>query len=963
MSRLARLALLLVLVCLALGAFAAPSQAYLFFGNYESDAIGRINSDGSRVESNWRTGIHDPVGVAAAGGRVFWASREGDFEISTVVGSSGIEGEGFEANVFEPNIAPGYIALGDNRVFVAGDIEPPCIHAGEVNSAEDAAQLWSARASDGGDEDELLAKPCIVWTGLAATESTVYWIDAGFAGWAGNENPSIKWMPADASSGPDVAVGASKLEEPFGLSADGDYIYWIDRDRIGRATIEPSGAVGAVDTEFVSGLGEAGYLTNDSNYLYWVETRLQGQTILRANKATGGEMKVLTTIPDSETDENIVYGLAATDPVAKATTNVSSLALGSREVGSGPGPGQTVVVLSLGEEALKVSAAGISGADEEDFSVQNYCPNPVPKTGSCALLVKFEPHAPGKRTATLGIETNAGPLDVELTGSGLGPEITLTPAELDFGEQEVKAGATAPQAFTIANTGNEPLYVEEVALSETANFSYQSDVEAECAGGAILPGKSCTAEFAFNPVSVGEKTATLTVSGKSPAVPTSVTATLTGVGTKPGLAITPEKVSFGQTPVGQKTPAQTVTISNPGSAPLGVTGIFASAPFHASNDCSATLAPGASCAAQVSFEPTSVGPKSSRLQVLTSYFGSNSQTVLEGSGVSPAVTLTPASADFGARNAGTGPGPVITFTYKNTGTETLAVDTVAIGGEEADEFELAEGSDGCTGATVEAGEECTVGVTFFPSSTGPQTATLLIADDVFAEPHTARLEGVGTKPLISLSTGALGFGALLAGGGTSQSFQVGNPGSGPLTIAAAELGGPGAGSYSVDASDCTAAPIPAGTANGCTVEVRFAPGAAGDLDASVEIASNASSGTDTVSLDGVSCPVMSASASGLKPPRKYAMALQLDTSTAASATLTATLRYRFKGKPRSFPLGQRGVSSGGQLVFVVPRKLRKRIAPGKRVNLLLAGSATPASPGGCGAQAVIDQALSLRVGR
>lgn len=961
--RPARLAQLLVLSCLALGALAAPSQAYLFFGNYESDAVGRIDSDGSHVEPEWLKDIHDPVEVAARDGRVFWASREGVVHLSTVVGSVGIEGEGFKADVFKPNVATGFLALSGERIFLAGDTEPPCVHIGEVESGPNAAELWSARSSDGGDEQQLLGSQCLIWRGLTATDASVYWVDGGYTNWPGNENPTIKWMPADGSAAPHIAVGSAQLEEPVGLTNDGDFIYWIDGHRIARAPIESSGAVGEAETEFVTGLGEAGYLTNDGTYLYWVETRPAGQTIVRASKTTGGEVTVLTTIPDSQSDDNVVYGLTATKPTPKGTTNVTSLALGSRKVGAGPGPNQTVMVLSLGEEALDVSAVGISGPDEDDFSVQNYCTSPLVKTASCGLLVRFEPHAPGKRTATLGIETNAGPMSVELTGSGLGPEISLTPAEIDFGEWEVKAGTTPPQAFTIANTGNEPLLVEAVALSETANFSYQSDVETECASEEIMPGKSCTVEFSFDPVSVGVKTATLTVSGRSPAVPESVTATLSGVGTKPGLAITPEKVSFGQTPVGQKAAVQAVTISNPGTAPLGLSGIQANAPFHATNDCPGTLAPGASCEAEVSFEPTSVGPKSTHLQVYSTYYGTNSQTVLEGSGVSPAVKLSPASAEFSARNAGTGPGPVTTFTYENTGTEALEVNAVGIGGEAGDEFELPNDADHCTGETIAAGEECSVGVAFSPSSTGPQTATLEIEDDVFAEPHTARLEGVGTNPLIAISTGALGFGPLLAGNGTSRSFTVGNPGSGPLIITGAELGGPGADAYTVDASACTAAPIAAAVAVGCTVEVRFAPGNAGLLDASVELVSNASSGADTVALGGVSCPVLSAHASGLKPPRKYAMALRLDTSVAATAALAATLRYRFKGKPHSFALGARTVSSGGELVFAIPAKLRKRIPAGKRVNVLLIGSATPAGPAGCGPQTVIDLALSLRVGR
>ena len=705
-----------------------------------------------------------------------------------------------------------------------------------------------------------------------------------------------------------------------------------------------------------------------AQYVYWVELGQPDLEIYRADKQTGADPQPLVTVPDTEDllTGNVPYGLTATEPEAHGFLDAEALAFGSRQVGAGPGQPQAVLLSSNGELPLSASQVEVSGPAADDFAVENGCQQQVPTPTACGVAIRFQPQAPGNRTATLTITNDAtqSPFQVALSGTGLGPAIAITPASADFGSQEVKGGATASRLFTVENVGNEPMRVDEASLSDWDDFGFESpNRKPTAARRRSRRATRARSKSASTPASPGAKSATLQVGADAPAAPATATATLSGTGTEPELTISPPTVSFPTTGVGDASAAQTVTISNPGTAPLEVIGVSAvgssERQFQVSSSC-AVIAAGGSCLAEVTFEPTAVGAKLAHLQVLTDYFGTDTSTSLSGTAVSPEASLTPSGADFGSRNLGSGASAVTTFAFKSTGSEELRVEKVGIGGADAEQFALLAGADGCTGAQLETGEECTVGVAFDPSRIGPLRATLEIDDDASPAPYTAPLEGTGTAPGISLRPEALAFPALLLGLGNGQSFAIGNPGSGPLTIGSAQVSGPGAAAYAVDAASCTAAPIAAGA--GCTVAVSFAPGTPGTLPATLTIASDAAPGPTTVALSGAGCPPLSATASALRPPRPFTLSVRVKASGPTRLALNATLRYRAHRKRHRVALGARRVEPGGRLVFAVPAKLRRQIRPGQRVNLRLRGSGAPRGVPGCAAQAALDQTLAIEVG-
>src|SRR5437588_12679145 len=66
-------------------------------------------------------------------------------------------------------------------------------------------------------------------------------------------------------------------------------------------------------------------------------------------------------------------------------------------------------------------------------------------------------------------------------------------------------------------------------------------------------------------------------------------------------------------------------------------------------------------------------------------------------------------------------------------------------------------------ATLAAGGNCTINVTFTPTALGARTGTLLLADNAAGSPQTVALSGNGTAPAGGGAPGRLGTGNVQPG--------------------------------------------------------------------------------------------------------------------------------------------------------------------------------------------------------
>src|SRR5207244_4267430 len=101
------------------------------------------------------------------------------------------------------------------------------------------------------------------------------------------------------------------------------------------------------------------------------------------------------------------------------------------------------------------------------------------------------------------------------------------------------------------------------------------------------------------------------------------------------------------------------------------------------------LGPGESCTVDVKFKPTSTGTKNANLAVASDAPTVNHGLTGEGTNTPAAISVTPATpdpTDFGSRQTGT-TSDAVTYTITNTGGADLGLDSIELGGTNADQFD------------------------------------------------------------------------------------------------------------------------------------------------------------------------------------------------------------------------------------------------------------------------------------
>jgi len=233
------------------------------------------------------------------------------------------------------------------------------------------------------------------------------------------------------------------------------------------------------------------------------------------------------------------------------------------------------------------------------------------------------------------------------------------------------------------------------------------------------------------------RTGTLSVTDNASGSPQTVT--LSGSGIAPAAALLPASLTFASQLVGTTSAAQTVTLSNTGSAALNIGSIATAGDYTQTNNCGGSLDAGTSCSINVIFKPTNTGARAGTLSVTDNASGSPQKAALTGTGVIAAVNLAPTSLNFGKIPVGTTSTPM-TVTLSNTGTGTLLISSMALTGPNPADYAQ---TNNC-GGSVDPGANCTITITFTPGTTGNRNATLAITDSAPKSPQNVPLTGSGT---------------------------------------------------------------------------------------------------------------------------------------------------------------------------------------------------------------------------
>lgn len=223
--------------------------------------------------------------------------------------------------------------------------------------------------------------------------------------------------------------------------------------------------------------------------------------------------------------------------------------------------------------------------------------------------------------------TNNGETDAFVTeiAAVTAPAVTLAPSTLTFASQSVSTPSAA-QKLTLSNIGNASLTTTSIAAS--GDFA-----ETNSCGASLAAAASCTI-VTFTPTTTGARGGAITVTDNASTSPQS--STLTGTGIAPAVSFAPPSLSFASQIINTSSAAQTVTMTNVGSATLNITsvkptGVYAS-DFSLTSACGTTLAVGKSCTMTVTFKPTVGGTLTTSISVTDNATGSPQTVPITGRG-------------------------------------------------------------------------------------------------------------------------------------------------------------------------------------------------------------------------------------------------------------------------------------------------------------------------------------------
>ncbi len=209
-----------------------------------------------------------------------------------------------------------------------------------------------------------------------------------------------------------------------------------------------------------------------------------------------------------------------------------------------------------------------------------------------------------------------------------------------------------------------------------------------------------------------------------------------------------------------------------------------------------------------------------------------------GGGGGPAVTLSTALLNFKKVGIGQTSSPQ-TVTLTNTGTATLNISSITASGD----FHI---SNNTCGATVAAGANCAVSVTFTPTKKGARSGTLSFTDNAPNSPQIVALKGTGQSVVVSPTS--LNFGTVAVSNTSSEQIvTVTNLNSITVTFTGIAFAGTSAGDYLISSNTCGA--TIAGGAS-CTVGVEFKPTKIGKRAAKLNVKNNGGGSPASTSLTG-----------------------------------------------------------------------------------------------------------------
>lgn len=463
--------------------------------------------------------------------------------------------------------------------------------------------------------------------------------------------------------------------------------------------------------------------------------------------ATGTRTATLN-FTDSDTNSPQTVALSGLGASGVVAASVTGLTFPNTTVGSSS-PSQSVSLTNGLSSSIAISSVIVTEAGAGDFVVSaTTCGASLGVSASCSATIVFKPTAAGARGATLTFADSASnsPQSVALSGTGATPTSTasVSPASLTFASTTV-GSASAAQTVTLSNSAGAPLNITTIAV--TGPNSGEFTVSGTTCGATLAAPGSCTVTVVFKPGATGTRSAALGFTDSATNNPQSVTLSGTGAAAPAGAtSISPTGITWASVAIGNKGGQKVATLTNGNTTIINISSISLSGANPGdfsifSKTCGTTLAPSASCTANIVFGPTATGARTATLNFNDSDGNSPQAVALSGLGVSGTVTANVSSLSFTGTAIGLASAPQ-TATLSNGLSSSLNLNGVAITG--ANPADFAVSSTTC-GASLATSANCSATVVFRPQAVGTRAATLAFTDAASNSPQTVALSGIGTS--------------------------------------------------------------------------------------------------------------------------------------------------------------------------------------------------------------------------
>ncbi|MFZ0963656.1 MAG: choice-of-anchor D domain-containing protein [Terriglobia bacterium] len=270
------------------------------------------------------------------------------------------------------------------------------------------------------------------------------------------------------------------------------------------------------------------------------------------------------------------------------------------------------------------------------------------------------------------------------------------------------------------------------------------------------------------------------------------------------VAAAPSPVALSATSLtfGNQAPAQTVTLTNSGTAPLTLYSVNAPDGFSQANNCGVQIAAGASCMLTVNFVASTAGSYSGNITLSDDAPGQPQLVAVSGTGtgVAPGAAFSPTGLTFGSQLVNT-TSAAQTVTLTNNGAAALAITSVAASANFAE-------TNTC-GASVAVGANCAISVTFTPTAGGLLAGTITVTDNAPGGSQTAALTGTGQDFSFAPPSGSSTTATVPPGSPASYTLSVGGEGGLSGTVSFTCTGAP-------SEATCTVSPNPASLGSSAT---------------------------------------------------------------------------------------------------------------------------------------------------